>query len=178
MADHVHMLISIPPKYAVADVIGFIKGKSTIHIARALRGRKNVRGEHFWARGYFASTVGRDEQDIREYIRQQEKEDMRLDQIRLLDDSSRSRLQAAPLELLLCAARSYMPSPLVGECDRRCVRSPRGLLPGLLSSGTEPLPFPQEAPRRKAVLVLLCYAAFGHFNTGSERDTTKIQVGE
>ena len=70
MADHVHMMISIPPKYAVSQVVGFIKGKSAIHIARTYIGRKrNYVGQHFWARGYFASTVGRDEQVIRDYIR-------------------------------------------------------------------------------------------------------------
>ena len=83
MADHVHMLISIPPKYAVAQVIGFIKGKSAIHIARTYRGRRNARGENFWARGYFVSTVGRDETTIRNYIRNQEREDRRLDQLQL-----------------------------------------------------------------------------------------------
>ena len=60
--DHVHMLISIPPKYAVAQVVGYIKGKSAIYIARTYGGkRRNFVGEHFWARGYFVSTVGRDE---------------------------------------------------------------------------------------------------------------------
>ena len=83
MPDHVHMLIAIPPKYAVAQVIGFMKGKSAIHIARAYGGRKrNFTGQHFWARGYFVSTVGRDEAVIREYIRNQEKEDERQDQLR------------------------------------------------------------------------------------------------
>ena len=77
MSDHVHMLISIPPKYSVAHVVGYIKGKSAIHIARRFRGKeKNFTGEHFWARGYFVSTVGRDEITIREYIKNQEKEDV------------------------------------------------------------------------------------------------------
>jgi len=85
MSDHVHMMISIPPKYAVSQVIGYIKGKSAIHIARQYAGRKtNYVGQHFWARGYFASTVGRDEQVIREYIRHQEKEDRRIDQLQLM----------------------------------------------------------------------------------------------
>jgi putative transposase len=62
MADHVHMLISIPPKYAVAQIVGYIKGKSAIHIARTYMGvRRNFVGQNFWARGYFVSTVGRDE---------------------------------------------------------------------------------------------------------------------
>lgn len=84
MADHVHMMISIPPKYSVAQVIGYIKGKSAIYIAREFAGRKrNYVGQHFWARGYFVSTVGRDEAVIREYIRTQEQEDMRQDQMEL-----------------------------------------------------------------------------------------------
>ena len=86
VADHVHMLISIPPKYAVAQVIGYIKGKSAIHIARTAGGRqRNFTGEHFWARGYFVSTVGRDEKMIREYIQRQEQEDRRLDQMKMFD---------------------------------------------------------------------------------------------
>jgi len=83
-ADHVHMMISIPPKYAVAQVIGFIKGKSAIHIARHFgERRRNFVGHHFWARGYFASTVGRDEEVIRRYIQRQEAEDQRQDQLKL-----------------------------------------------------------------------------------------------
>ena len=85
MVDHVHMLISIPPKYAVSQVVGYIKGKSAIHIARVYGERKrNFAGQHFWARGYFVSTVGRDEEMIREYIQHQESEDRRLDQLELL----------------------------------------------------------------------------------------------
>ena len=85
MPDHVHRLISIPPKYAVAHVVGFIKGKSAIHIARTFMDRKrNFVGQHFWARGYFVSTVGRDEASIRRYIRDQEAEDKRVDQLNLL----------------------------------------------------------------------------------------------
>ena len=69
MKDHVHLMLSIPPTYSVADVIGYIKGKSAIHIARNFAGRpRNFVGQHFWARGYFGSTVGRDEQAIRAYI--------------------------------------------------------------------------------------------------------------
>jgi putative transposase len=82
--DHVHMLLSIPPKYAVAQVLGFIKGKSAIHIARTYLGRRqNFTGQHFWARGYYVSTVGRDEATIREYIRKQEADDQRLDQLEI-----------------------------------------------------------------------------------------------
>ena len=84
MPDHVHMLIQIPPKYSVSNVIGFIKGKSAIHLARVYGERKrNFVGQHFWARGYFVSTVGRDEGVIREYIKNQEKEDERLEQLGL-----------------------------------------------------------------------------------------------
>jgi len=73
MPDHVHMCISIPPKYAVASVIGFIKGKSAIAIARQFGGReRNFNGEHFWARGYCVSTVGYEEEKVRAYIREQE----------------------------------------------------------------------------------------------------------
>jgi REP-associated tyrosine transposase len=83
LPDHVHMLIAIPPKYAVAQVVGFIKGKSAIHLARVYGERKrNFVGQHFWAR-YFVSTVGRDERVIREYIQKQEQEDARLDQLGL-----------------------------------------------------------------------------------------------
>ena len=84
MLDHVHMLMSIPPKYSVAQVIGYIKGKSAIHIARNYLGQKrNFTGQHFWARGYHVSTVGRDEEVVREYIKAQEQEDQRVDQLSL-----------------------------------------------------------------------------------------------
>jgi len=86
VSDHVHMLISIPPKYAVAQVIGYIKGKSAIHIARNYLGRKkNFTGQHFWAKGYHVSTVGRNEEAIRKYIKEQEAEDQRLDQLQMFD---------------------------------------------------------------------------------------------
>ncbi len=82
MPDHVHMLLSVPPKYAVSQVVGFIKGKSAIHIARVYGERKrNFVGQHFWARGFFVSTVGRDEEAVREYIKHQEKEDERMDRM-------------------------------------------------------------------------------------------------
>ena len=85
MPDHVHMLIAIPPKYAVSQVVGYIKGKSAIHLARVYGERKrNFAGQSFWARGYFVSTVGRDEAVIRRYIREQEKEDERLEQLSLV----------------------------------------------------------------------------------------------
>lgn len=83
MPDHVHMMISIPPKYSVAQVIGYIKGKSAIHVAREFENRRrNHAGHHFWARGYFVSTVGRDEDVIRRYIRSHEVEDQRQDQLK------------------------------------------------------------------------------------------------
>ena len=84
MSDHVHIMIAIPPKHEVSQVIGFIKGKSALHLARVYgeRKRKSV-GQHFWARGYYVSTVGRDEAVVREYIRKQEQEDARLDQLKM-----------------------------------------------------------------------------------------------
>jgi putative transposase len=82
--DHIHMCISIPPKYSVAQVVGYIKGKSAIYIARTYGGRdKNFRGESFWARGYYVSTVGKDEEVVKAYIREQEDEDKKSDQLRL-----------------------------------------------------------------------------------------------
>lgn len=76
MRDHVHMCLSIPPKIAVSSVVGYLKGKSAIAIARKFKGRqRNFNGEHFWARGYFVSTVGLDELVVREYIRHQESQD-------------------------------------------------------------------------------------------------------
>ena len=80
MPDHVHMLLSIPPKYSVSQVVGFIKGKSAIWVAQNIDGRaRNFTGAKFWARGYFVSTVGRDEELIRRYIRDQEIADKQLD---------------------------------------------------------------------------------------------------
>lgn len=84
MPDHVHILLSIPPKYSVSQIVGFIKGKSAIQIARNFQGRKqNFGGQNFWARGYYVSTVGKDEESVRAYIQHQEKEDKRLDQLNL-----------------------------------------------------------------------------------------------
>ena len=86
MPDHVHILMSIPPKYTVSQIVGYMKGKSAIHIARTYMGRKkNFTGQNFWARGYFVSTVGTDEKTIREYIKRQEKEDRRLDQLTMFE---------------------------------------------------------------------------------------------
>ena len=84
LGDHIHMLISIPPKYAVSQVVGYVKGKSAIHIARNYGGReRNFTGQHFWARGYYVSTSGRDEEVIRQYIRKQEEFDKRIDQLQM-----------------------------------------------------------------------------------------------
>ena len=84
MLDHVHMLLSVPPKYAVSQVMGFIKGKSAIHIARVYAGRRrNFVGQHFWERGYWVSTVGKNEAAVRRYIQEQEKEDRRLEQLEM-----------------------------------------------------------------------------------------------
>ena len=86
MVDHVHILISIPPKYKVSEVVGYMKGKSAMHIARSYMGRqRNFKGQHFWARGYYVSTVGLDEGVIRKYIQEQEAEDHRVDQLKLYD---------------------------------------------------------------------------------------------
>ena len=82
--DHVHVFITIPPKYVVAQVVGFIKGKSAIYIARNFRGReRNFTGENFWARGYYVSKVGKDEKVIKTYIANQEAEDQKQDQLKL-----------------------------------------------------------------------------------------------
>ena len=86
LVDHVHILIEIPPKHAVSQVVGYIKGKSAIHIARVYGGRKrNFTGQKFWARGYYVSTVGRDEEEVRKYIKEQAEEDRRYDQLMLFD---------------------------------------------------------------------------------------------
>jgi putative transposase len=84
MPDHVHMLISITPKYSVAQIIGYMKGKSSIWIAQNVeRKMRNFMGHKFWARGYFVTTVGRDEEVIRAYIRNQELADRQLEQFEL-----------------------------------------------------------------------------------------------
>lgn len=86
MADHVHILISIPPKHKVSQVVGYMKGKSAMHIARSyLRQQRNFKGQHFWAHGYYVSTVGLNEGVIRQYIQDQEGEDRRVDQLKLFD---------------------------------------------------------------------------------------------
>jgi len=82
--DHVHIHMVIPPKYAVSNVVGYIKGKSAISIARNFTGKKrNFVGENFWARGYFVTTIGLDEEMVRAYVRNQDQEDARYDQLKL-----------------------------------------------------------------------------------------------
>ncbi len=95
MVDPVHRLLSIPPKYSVSQVMGYIKGKSAIHLARTFGGkRRNFVGQHFWARGYWVSTVGHNEAAVRLYIQEQEKEDQRFDQLGLFGGEGRlERLQ-------------------------------------------------------------------------------------
>ena len=84
MRDHIHMCVSIPPKYSVSHVVGYLKGKSAIAVARQFKGKqRNFAGEHFWARGYFVSTVGLDEEMVREYIRNQEDNGVHRDQLAL-----------------------------------------------------------------------------------------------
>ena len=85
LADHVHILLSVPPKRSVSDVVGFMKGKRAIEVARMLGRKRNYRGQHFWARGYFVSTVGIEEAMVKEYIRSQEEEDRRVDQLELFN---------------------------------------------------------------------------------------------
>ena len=84
-SDHVHMCVSIPPKFAVSSVVGYLKGKSAISIARNFTARKrNFAGESFWARGYYVTTVGLDEESLRTYIREQEAQDAKLEQLNML----------------------------------------------------------------------------------------------
>lgn len=85
--DHIHMCVSIPPKFGVSSVIGYLKGKSAISIARNFTARRrNFTGESFWARGYYVSTVGFDEETIRKHIREQDAEDSSLEQLNLIHD--------------------------------------------------------------------------------------------
>jgi len=84
-ADHVHMVISIPPKYSVSQVVGYVKGKSAIWVARTTGRTRNFVGQNFWARGYCVSTVGLDEETIRQYVRSQEEADKKLDQLKIFE---------------------------------------------------------------------------------------------
>ena len=83
--DHVHVVLSIPPKYSVSQVVGYMKGKSAIWVARTMGRNRNFVGENFWARGYYVSTVGTDEEAIREYVRSQEEADEKLDQMKMFE---------------------------------------------------------------------------------------------
>ena len=83
--DHVHVVLSIPPKYSVSQVVGYVKGKSAIWIARTIGRNRNFPGQNFWARGYCVSTVGLDEETIREYVRSQEEADKKLDQLAMFE---------------------------------------------------------------------------------------------
>ena len=84
MSDHIHMLLMIPPKFSVANTLGFLKGKSAIRVFREYQQvKKNFVGRHFWARGYCVSTVGLEEKIVRDYIKNQEKEEVRQEQMRL-----------------------------------------------------------------------------------------------
>ena len=73
MPDHIHLCLSIPPKYSVSHTLGFLKGKSAVRIHRELQGHRRMTGLHFWSTGYWVSTVGADEETIRKYIREQER---------------------------------------------------------------------------------------------------------
>ncbi|OSM08767.1 putative transposase IS200-family protein [Magnetofaba australis IT-1] len=76
MKDHVHLVLSVPPKFSIAMVVGYLKGKSAIHIHRRAHGLKQgFTGKHFWSRGYCVSTVGLDEKTVREYVRHQDDQD-------------------------------------------------------------------------------------------------------
>ena len=86
VGDHVHMAISIPPKYAVAQVIGYIKGKSAIWVARTCGHKRNFIGQNFWARGYCVSTIGLDDETVCDYVRKQEEEDKKLDQLKMFEE--------------------------------------------------------------------------------------------
>jgi putative transposase len=88
--DHVHMLLNVPPKLEVSSIVGYIKGKSAIHVARhIMRRERNYAGQRLWARGYFVDTVGRDTEMIRKYIAEQEKEDRRMDQLEMPEITQR-----------------------------------------------------------------------------------------
>lgn len=80
MPDHVHMVLSIPPKFSVANTVGFLKGKSAVRIHRELTRHRRMTGLHFWAVGYCVSTVGMDEDTIRRYVREQTSRDRNMDQ--------------------------------------------------------------------------------------------------
>ncbi len=97
MADHVHMLISVPPKLAVSSVVGYLKGKSAIHVARhVMKRERNYAGQSLWARGYFVDTTGRDTERTKRYIQEQDAEDRRLDQLVELPGVTNQKPQQPP----------------------------------------------------------------------------------
>ena len=81
MPDHIHLCVKIPPKHAVSFIVGFVKGKSAVRVHRDLLKERRMTGKHFWAQGYWVSTIGRDEEAVRRYIREQEKRDKGQDQL-------------------------------------------------------------------------------------------------
>lgn len=83
--NHVHMVVSIPPKYSVSQVVDYVNGKSAISVASATGRSRNFVGQNFWARGYCVSTVRLDVETIREYIRNQEESDNKLDQLKMFE---------------------------------------------------------------------------------------------
>lgn len=88
MPDHVHMLISIPPKQSISTIVGFLKGKSSIWVAQNIANKqKNFAGHKFWARGYFVTTVGVNEEIVRKYVQNQESDDKKLDELNLFNRS-------------------------------------------------------------------------------------------
>lgn len=87
MLDHVHMMISIPPKYSVAHIVGFLKGKTALYVANKYARKRRYKGYHFWARRYFVSTTGYNEQVVRRYIRNQERADKASDYADLFNKS-------------------------------------------------------------------------------------------
>ena len=126
MPDHVHMLLSIPPKYAVSQVVGYIKGKSAIHLARVYGERKRgFVGQSFWARGYFVSTVGRDETVIREYIKNQESEDQKLEQLNLWLHAIDARRHSSPRRRPPPSAKPFSPRINLGLAPAPTRRGPR-----------------------------------------------------
>lgn len=109
VGDHVHMLIKIPPKYAVAEVIGYIKGKSALAMARQFGGRKrNFNGERLWARGYAVSTVGFEEERVRSYLRQQEQLDQKGYDHLLSILSTQVNLLSAKLNITAYPGKSFL----------------------------------------------------------------------
>jgi putative transposase len=115
VGDHVHMVVSIPPKYAVAQVMGFIKGKSAIWVARRCGRKRNFTGQNFWARGYCVSTIGLDDETVREYVKRQEEEDKKLDQLKMFEEDSLSS-DSSRFLTALSGSRFYQAPGSAGGC--------------------------------------------------------------